>query len=382
MKKATRQHTRNHNTQLVLKTIYDNNGVSRADIARATSLTRPTVSTIVRNLLAEKLVAETGLGPSAGGKPPTLLEVNANAYRLLCVDLGSRHFRGALVNLRGGITERAHYPTEGRTAEDALALVYHLVDHLLEASPVPLLGIGIGTPGLVDPHSGTVRQAVNLAWHDLALKSSLESRYDLPAHVANDSQAAALGELTFGVGRHSRNLILLKVGQGIGAGIVLDGKPLYGDGFAAGEIGHVVVAEDGPLCSCGNKGCLEMVASTRAFLSRAQAISGDENLTWQGLVSAHERGDPAMRQLVQSAGRYLGMAMANLVAAFNVHHIVISGRVEHFGEALLQAAQQEARRRALPAMVDETTLSFSVLGRDVVTLGSTALVLKHELGIV
>lgn len=156
MRKATREQTRNHNTQLVLKTIYEQDGISRADIARATRLTRPTVSTIVNDLLDDQLVAETGVGPSAGGKPPTLLEVNANAYRLLCLDLGSREFRGTLINLRGGVTERAHFATEGRTGNEALELVYKLVDHLRAASPVPLLGIGVGTPGLVDPQRGVV----------------------------------------------------------------------------------------------------------------------------------------------------------------------------------------------------------------------------------
>ncbi|HSM58094.1 MAG TPA: ROK family transcriptional regulator [Candidatus Sulfomarinibacteraceae bacterium] len=381
MKKATRQQTRNHNTRLVLKTIYEQNGISRADIARATSLTRPTVSTIVSDLLEEELIAETGLGPSAGGKPPTLLEVQSNAQRLLCIDLGSRQFRGALVNLRGGITERAELPLQGKTGDEALNLVYQLIDHLRAASPVSILGIGIGTPGLVDPHSGVVRQAVNLDWRQLPLKSLLESRYKVSAYVANDSQAAALGEFTFGVGHDSRNLILIRIGQGIGAGIVLNGHPLYGDGFAAGEIGHVVVADDGPRCSCGNQGCLETVAGTRSFLLAAEEILG-RDASWSDFVAAYEEGRQQALHQVDSAGRYLGTAIANLVAAFNVHHIVLSGRVSQFGERLLQAAQTAARRRALPALVDETTLSYSVLGTDVVILGSSALVLRHELGIV
>ena len=382
MLKATRQQTRNHNTRLVLKTIYDREGISRADIARATHLTRPTVSTIVSELLDEQLVAETGLGPSAGGKPPTLLEVNANAYRLLCLDLGSREFRGTLINLRGGVTERARFATEGSGGREAMELIYGLVEHLRAASPVPLLGIGIGTPGLVDPNTGTVRQAVNLDWHDLPLKSLLEERYKTATYIANDSQAAALGASTFGIGRDSPNLILIKIGQGIGAGIVLDGHPLYGDGFAAGEIGHVVVSDSGPLCVCGNHGCLETFTSTRAILRRANEMAAGGAVTWDDLVAAFRQGDSAIQELVRESGRYLGIAIANLIASFNVHHIVLSGRISQFGELYLQAAQVEARRRALPAMVDETTLSYSVLGTDIVVLGASALILKHELGIV
>lgn len=383
MKKATREHTRNHNTQLVLKTIYERSGISRADIARATHLTRPTVSTIVNNLIEENLITETGLGPSAGGKPPTLLEIQADAYRLLCLDLGSRYFRGALVNLRGDITERAEFATHGASGQEALDLVYQLIDRLLSASPTSLLGIGIGSPGLVDPQKGIVRQAVNLGWQQLPLKELLQERYGIPAYVANDSQAAALGEFTFGAGAPApqQNLILIRVGQGIGAGIVLRGQPFYGDSFAAGEIGHVVVASDGPRCSCGNQGCLETVAGTRAYLQQAPTPDEGES-NWQSFINAYDEGQPDAVNFVKQAGGYLGIAIANLVAAFNVHHIVISGRVSHFGERFLQAARQEARRRALPALVEETILSYSLLGTDIVILGSSALVLRHELGIV
>lgn len=382
MRKATRQQTRNHNVRLVLKTIYEQEGISRADIARTTRLTRPTVSTIVNDLLRDRLVAETGQGPSAGGKPPILLEVNANAYRLLCLDLGSREFRGTLINLRGGVTERAHFATDGRKGAAAVELVYQLIDHLRAASPAPLLGIGIGSPGLVDPKSGVVRQAVNLDWRDLPLKALLEERYKMATYVANDSQAAAMGEATFGIGQDSRNLVLIRIGQGIGAGIVLEGHPLYGDGFAAGEIGHVVVDGEGPLCVCGNRGCLETFTSTRALVQRAAAALENPAAGWNELVAAFDKSDPRAMQLVRQSGCYLGIAIANLIAAFNVHHIVLSGRISHFGELFLQAAQEEARRRALPTMVDETTLSYSVLGTDIVVLGSSALILKHELGIV
>lgn len=387
MKKATREQTRTHNSQLVLKTLYEQSGLSRADLARVTRLTRPTVSAIVGDLITEHLVSETGTGPSAGGKPPILLAVNADAYRTLCIDIGNREFRGALVDLRGNVRQRLALPGAGKKGETALQVVYELVEKLLATSAAPLLGLGIGTPGLVNPHAGIVRQAVNLDWQELRLRELLESRFDLPVYVANDSQAAALGEAVFGVGRDSHNLILVKVGQGIGAGIVLNGQPFYGDGFSAGEIGHVVVADNGQLCTCGNVGCLETVASTRAIEQQAwllrprepQQAGGDP---WQLLLDAQQAGLPAAQTVVETAGRALGTATAHLIAAFNIHQLVFSGRITQLGEPLLQAVKAAARRRGLPALVDETTLNFSALGSDGVMLGASALVLKHELGIV
>jgi predicted NBD/HSP70 family sugar kinase len=373
--------SKNHNTQRVLKTIYDNGSISRADIARSVNLTKPTVSNIVRQLQDDDLVVEIGLGPSAGGKPPTMLAINADARQLICIDLSSRKFRGALANLRGEFSNRLELPIAGRSGSDALQLVYELVDSLIAASPQPILGIGIGTPGLVNPLKGVVRQAVNLGWYNLPLKQLLETRYAVPTHIANDSHIAGLAEYTFGELRPSNNLIVIKIGQGIGAGIVLDGQPLYGDGFGAGEIGHVVVADDGPLCSCGNWGCLETFVGTRSLLADAATGTGNADLQWPEMVTALDADDLAVTMVVTHAGERLGIAVANLIAAFNIHFIVISGRVEQFGRIFLESIRDEARRRTLPGMVYETSIDYSTLGQDIVLLGSSALVLKHELGL-
>ncbi|MFQ5435795.1 MAG: ROK family protein, partial [Anaerolineae bacterium] len=164
MRKATRQQTKTHNTRLVLKTIYEHGRPSRADIARITYLTRPTVSSIVADLINENLVIEDGPGPSAGGKRPTLLKINHDAHQLLCIDLGSKVFHGALVNLHGRITQRIDFPAEDKKQSEALQLMYDLINNLLAANSTPILGIAIGTPGLIDPQQGIVRRAVNLDW--------------------------------------------------------------------------------------------------------------------------------------------------------------------------------------------------------------------------
>lgn len=370
--KATRQQSKDQNTSLVLRTIYDAGVLSRADIARITSLTRPTVSSIVGELIDMRLVTETGQGPSVGGKPPTLLEVDKNAWRILCVDIGNQEFRGALINLRGEIIERASVPATEQAGDQAVELVYRLIDELVSRSATPLLGIGVGTPGIIDPRAGVIRQAVNLRWHHLPLRQLLEERYRKPIHLANDSQAAALAEFVFGTPRKSRHLLLIKMGRGIGAGIVLNGELLYGDGFSAGEIGHVVVRPPDTL---------ESIASTRTLLARARAAAGSD-LTWGEFVRGAEAGDPHLREIAAEAGHYLGIAIAHLIAAFNIYNIVISGRVTEFGELLRETALETARRYALPMLVEDTNLTYSALGTDIVLLGCSSLILKHELGIV
>jgi N-acetylglucosamine repressor len=392
MKKATRQQTKEHNTTLVLKTIYGRDCVSRAQIARLTGLTRTTVSDIVSNLLNDGLVIEDGYGESLGGKPPIQVRLVKDARQLICLDLSDDDFCGAVVNLRGEFLYRQVLPLQHRRGEAALQVVYQLVEALLTRTTAPILGIGIGTPGLVDARQGVVRQAVNRGWSDLPLKNLLYQRHQLPVYVGNDSHVAALAEYSFGETYQMPNLVLIKVGEGIGSGIVLGGQIYYGDGFSAGEIGHLSVQRNGALCSCGNYGCLETVASTRALIDKTIELSriypqssladvAKSAHPIDALASIFKAGDPQAHDLVLEAGRYVGLAVAHLVGVLNVHQVVISGDHERFGEPFLQAAREEMRQHVLPAMADETELSYSTLGEDIVLRGASALVLAQQLSL-
>ena len=204
--KATHQQTRVHNERLVLRTVYDLGPISRADVARQTGLTRTTVSDVVTGLLDDGVVREIGRGPSSGGKAPILLEVDQDARLVVGLDLGEEHFAGSLVNLRGEIRRTVELPVAGRDGDDAVQLVFVLLDELLDGIAAPLLGIGIGTPGLVDSRTGTFRGAVNLDWRDLPL-GDRPRPHGVPVNVANDSQATALAEYTFAGGERVPNLL-------------------------------------------------------------------------------------------------------------------------------------------------------------------------------
>ena len=263
--KATHQQTRVHNERLVVRTLYDHGPISGADVSRVTGLTRTTVSDVVSSLLDDGVVREIGRGVSTGGKAPILLEVDEDARLVVGLDLGEERFAGSLVNLRGDIRRTVELPVAGRDGDAAVQLVFELLDDLLDRVAAPLLGIGIGTPGLVDTPTGVIRRAVNLDWRDLPLGGIVADRYGVPVNVANDSQAAALAEYTYAGGDRVPNLIAIRVGRGIGAGLILRGALFQGDGSGAGEIGHVVVDDDGELCRCGRTGCLETVAGMRAI---------------------------------------------------------------------------------------------------------------------
>jgi N-acetylglucosamine repressor len=392
--KATHAQTRLHNQRLVLRTVYDFGPISRAEVARSTGLTRTTVGDVVGELIDDGMVEEVGRGPSTGGKSPILLSIIGDARQVIGLDLGESIFSGALVNLRGDVHRVVELPVEGRNGDAALDLVFRLVDELIaEASSTPL-GIGVGTPGLVDTRTGTIRWAVNLDWQDLPLGGLLHERYGLPSNVANDSQAAALAEYTFGAeerGQRLPNLVTIKVGRGIGAGLVLNGSLFQGDGFGAGEIGHVAVVDDGAACRCGRFGCLETVASSRAISDRAAELArelhtplerkADGELDIDDLVRAYLDGDPAARQAALEAARFLGRAIANLIGALNVSRVVLDGPVTGFGDEWLATVADEARRRSLTLVSGDTEIEFGRLTENVVILGASALLITRELGL-
>jgi predicted NBD/HSP70 family sugar kinase len=390
LQKATQQQTKTHNSRLVLEAIYDRRQISRADISRLTNLTRTTVSDLVTELQGKGLVEEIGYGQSRGGRSPILLSVIDDARHLIGIDLENDELRGAVVNLRNEIISTASLPLHSREGDEALMLVYELVDRLIASTDKPLLGIGVGTPGLVDASNKVVLRAVNLNWRGTPLGDLLQARYDLPVYVANDSQLAALAQYMFGADKYDSNLIVVKVGTGIGAGLILDGRLFHGDGFGAGEIGHISVVENGQQCRCGNLGCLETVASTPAIIKSVHALAqplsnspapdaGD--LTLDAVQESFAAGHPAATQAVLEAGRYLGIAAANLVGTLNVHRIVFLSQLARFGTPLLDAIRQEMVRRVLPTLTQDTEIELIDLRPEMVILGASALLMSHELGL-
>jgi N-acetylglucosamine repressor len=392
--KATHQQTREYNVRLVLRTLYDLGSVSRAEIARRTHLTRTTVSDVITELLTDGLVEEVGRGPSSGGKAPIMLRVVGSSRHVIGLDLGEGIFTGALVNLRGELSHEVRIPVDGRDGDDALALVYRLVDRLRSLADGPLLGVGVGTPGVIDTRSGTIRWAVNLDWQDLPLGSLLEERTGLPVNVVNDSGAAAVAEYAFGSGgSRVPNLIAIKVGRGIGAGIVLGGELFHGDGFGAGEIGHIAVVEDGAACRCGRFGCLETVASAQGIVLRARELTAEvragrgrrsADREEPGLAEIHaafERGDTVASAAVLSAGRYLGQAIASVIGVLDVHHIVLHGSVTEFGEPWLEAVRLEASRRSLALLAADVHIGLLGLSANLVVLGASAMLMTSQLGL-
>jgi N-acetylglucosamine repressor len=395
MQTPTPRRARIRNTQLILKKIYGDSPISRADLARETGLTAPTVSDVVAELIENRLVEEIGFAPSTSGRRAILLKVVDDSRQIIGIDLSREDFRGAIANLRGKIKYRKDVPLEGRDGDSALTLVYELVGDLISKAVKPVLGIGIGVPGLVDAANGILQQSVNLNWRYIPFKDLLQNRFGLPVYMANDSQAGALAVYTFG-GRSATDkpLVVINLGWGVGAGIIMKGQLLHGSPVGAGEIGHVSINPTGERCACGNFGCLETIASSRSILRKVRnlvknnpnsAISGlvtsPELITMETIFQALETGNEDVRLVVKEAGEALGIAAANLIGILGSCEIILHGSVARFGQLLLEPMREQMEKRALASLTRASEIDVTSVESEIVLQGASALVLHYELGV-
>ena len=366
--KHTGQDARRQNRRLVLRIAYEAGATSRADVARITGLTRASVSDIVRDLVDDGYLRKVGVGESTGGKPPTMYRFEPAARTIVTLDLSRQPFAGAVHDLRGGVLRRRSLRATGLTGRQALDRSSDLAARLIELAPAPVLGVGVGTPGVIDP-TGVVLRSTNLAWQDVPLAQTIATRTGRPTHVGNDTSLAALAEFGAQEGDAS-NLMLVEISDGVGAGIVLSGAIHRGEAWAAGEIGHLLAVADGAVCTCGKRGCLETVASVPNILKTAGVkANGQLDTDHPGLVAAVER-----------AADHVGHVLAAAVAILDVHHIVLAGPLNAF-DNFAPRVRAAISERVLDQVAEDVTVTWSKLGDDIVLAGAALHVLRSELGI-
>ncbi len=393
--KATPTHLKQHNEGLILSAIYARVSISRVELARLTHLSRPAVTELTHGLLEDDLIREVGpeQTPSKVGKRPTLLAFNPDAYHMVTVDISGSKVIGALLDLRGKIICEQKLRIDNSTAEKSLDTLYELIAILIKQATQPLLGIAVGTPGIVDRQEGIVRFAANLNWANVPLVRLLSERFHLPVYIGNDTRLAALGEHHFGRGKGIDDLIVIVIGKGIGSGIITGGHIAEGSEHGAGEIGHMPIANSNELCVCGRRGCLETVVSGWAIAQRAQrlaqanptsklnqvAVNGE--ITAQAVQQAAEEGDPCALGLIAEMGEALGMVLTTLIHLLNPRRIILGGSLIRMGDVLIDHIRKTVQERALPQLASATDIVLSSLDENMVLLGAGSLLLEQELGL-
>lgn len=364
--KVLPEQARGHNRALLLQTLYHAGAMSRADLARETGLTRVTVSDLVGDLIADGLVHEMGPRESSRpGKPAILIDIDRAAYQIIGIDLsGPDAFLGAVVSLDGEIVARRELarPAGAEGGDAAVAAVVDFAREVVADATAPVLGIGVGSPGVVD-ETGTVLSAPNLSWAQLPLQQILSDALAVPVLVANDANAAVLAEYTFGGAQ--ADTMLVKVGRGLGSALLAGGRPLLGSHFAAGEIGHVTVGTDGgPQCVCGKVGCLEAWVSVPALTARLA-----------------ESADADREGVLRDAGERLGIALAPIVGVLDLPEIVLSGPSELLDGVLAEATVETLRTRTMARFHDSVHVRMTEHSEDIVLRGAAVMVLSGQLGV-
>ncbi len=387
--KADHNTIRRHNASLLLEQLRLYAPLSRADLAKRVGLNRSTISSIVAQLLEEKLIVETELRTDKIGRPGLLIELNAQGGGIVGVEIGVDFIHVILSDFVANILWRRRILIGAGEAQETYT---HIAEEMIrqalqraEQMSLRVRGIGLALPGMVDAEHGELKFAPNLRWHDVPFGSRWAKRFGLPIVVENNANAGALGEYYFGAARNVEHFIYLGGGTGLGGGIVSDGKIFHGRGGFAGEIGHMMLEPQGELCSCGQRGCWETLAGPRAvvakYRSHMQAGLGDglrlesDEIGFGELVAAAGIGDLAALAALQDAARYLGIGIANLVNILNPQLIILGGALGQASEQLVPVIKETVKQSSLFPMRAALSIVPSSNGLDDCVLGAAALVL-------
>lgn len=357
------------NKTIVLDTIIGHSPLSRAQLSGMTGLHKGTVSSLVNELIEEKLVYEIGLGRSSGGRKPVMLVFHKTAGYAVGIDIGVRYILVVLTDLEGRIVGERQLDLEGGEPAGVMKLVEDAV-HSLKAdappSPYGIIGAGVGVAGIVDD-KGVVLLGPNLGWENVELKRPLEEKLGFPIEIDNEANAGALGELQYGAAREASNIVYLSVGTGIGAGIIVGKQLLKGAGGFSGEIGHTTIETNGKKCPCGNKGCWEQYASESAVLEKAGALGTTK---FDDLVALAQNGSPDAIRLFHEVGESLGIGIANIINTFNPELILIGNQMTRAEQWIRNPIERVLASRSLSFSRQQAQIRFASLDTRSTVLGA------------
>lgn len=384
---AGQQTVRRHNLGLVLEQIANGHGRSRAQLAHSTGLTRTTVSALVDDLVASRLVSELAPDRGSRGRPASPLVLNPDGPAGLGIEVNVDYISACVVDLTGALRARRTTITDNRlgTPRAGLQRALRLAEQVWADVDLPVAGVTLALPGLVDG-SGVLHRAPNLPrWEGVDSVPVLSDALGLPVTVDNEANLAALAELWFGAALP--NFLLVSGEVGVGAGVVLDGRLFRGTRGLAGELGHVVVDPTGPRCGCGANGCLEQLAGQEALVRNAElagAIStstADPNGAVAQLVALASAGDARVLRVLAEAGTALGVALAGAVNLFDVPAVVLGGLYAQLGQWVVGSLSAELEQRVISHGWEPLDVRISVLGADAAMRGAAGAVVQGVLAV-
>lgn len=381
------------NESVILNIIRKMGPISRADIAKETNLTPPTVTNIVNKLIAENIVMEYKVGESNGGRPPVLIKLNPDFMSIIVIHISTYNLHQYTLDAELKTKKKEKNSIRGLKQEEVLELLTSVLDKAIKGSPQNVSGIGIVVRGPVKMKEGISVFAPNIGWRNVPLKSIVEERFGIPTYIINDVRAMALGEFHMGKAKDVENMIFLKVGYGIGSAILINGRIYTGASDGAGEIGHTTIDVAGPQCSCGNYGCFEALASEKALVNLVvksikegmdsivyQMAEGMlDSVTPEMIYEAAKLNDKLAVNALKTIGRYLGIGIANTINTFNPELILIGGGIVQAREIIEDIVIETAKKRTFENSFSSCRIAFAELGDDATLIGAANMVMDEVL---
>lgn len=393
LRRGNRELMKRINRNLVLNVIKSQGPISRTEIARLSGLSLATVSSITAELIETGLVYEKGAGQSSGGRRPILLCLNRQAGFVVGLKLMEHAVTSALTDLDAQVLHHriTHLiaPEGEWKCDDVLPTVIEAVEATIIEAGVAherVLGVGIGMAGLVDGAAGICRYSPFFGWQDVEITDPIADQLELPVYLENDVNTLTIAEQWFGYGHGVDHFVVVTVGRGIGAGIVVNGQFHRGAMGGAGEFGHITLLEGGPPCDCGKQGCLEALASDVAMVRQARAamalgertdLAQVESLSLEAIVAAADAGDRLARRLLADSGRWLGIGIATLVNILNPHLIIVGGEGVHAGEWRFGPMRTAIQDHAFNGLGADLQIVIEPSGDETWARGAASLVLQE-----
>jgi predicted NBD/HSP70 family sugar kinase len=359
MKKGSFQNMKKQNQKNILFLIKSKKGISRAQIADQLEISRATVTNIVRELIKANLVQESKEGQSSGGRKPMLLEINPEGAYVIGFEWGITHLKAVLLNLEAKIIARDFIKITDSALQAYLKPSFSLVEKYQGKikNPAKIIGIGLGVHGLVDPQQGISIFAPHFNWDKVNLKHFFKDKFSYPIFVDNDVRMMAVSEIWQG----RKDFAFINTGSGIGAALVFKGGLHYGNNFAAGEFGHLKIADQGPLCHCGKHGCLETLAGQenilQSYLNQLKQTSAKQGeIKFIDLIAAYQNGEKAAEKAIFKAIKYFSRAVVDLVNLLNPEAVIIGGLFADYENIFIDKILAKVKAAALEQAADKLVI--------------------------
>ncbi len=393
---ADQKMMRRLNNQIVIDILRKQNPLSRANVSAISGLNRSTISSIINDLIDEGWVKETNLQSEKIGRPGMLLEINPAGGFAVGVEIGVDFILVVVMDFTANVLWRKRIetdPEEGQTniQEKAFNVTSEAVEigkkHCIRA-----LGIGIAIPGLVDVRQGVLKFAPNLRWSNIPLRLIWTQQFHMPVFIENEANAAALGEFYYGAARGINNFIYIAAGYGLGSGIIIDGKLLRGNKGYASEVGHMTVDPEGEICSCGKRGCYEIMIGPRAVIKRVNKLIADEGeqstilhasqvtsngFSYDAVVDAARKKDKVALMALEDVGCKLGVVVSNLVNVFDPKMVILGGALNYAKDFIMPLVMEVVKENALQLCQEDLVITSSQLDQDSSVMGAAGLILEN-----